>query len=127
MIKKYFKKIEQFLEKFTHIIENYILNKEKLSDEKGLIDGEVYFNDESRLDFMEAVDTSKKGKNKYSYHYMDDDKKMILRYDNAKHHREILTFPHHKHTKDEIIPSEEPELKDVLSEIEKEIIKKKKK
>jgi len=33
---------------------------------------------------------------KYSYTLLIDDKP-ILRYDNAPHHPEIATFPHHKH------------------------------
>lgn len=36
---------------------------------------------------------------KYSYTYVDDEKS-ILRYDNAPHHPEIQTNPHHKHLKD---------------------------
>jgi hypothetical protein len=39
-----------------------------------------------------------------------------LRYDNAKHHPEIKTFPHHKHISGKIEDSKEPELIDVLSE-----------
>ncbi|OQY00047.1 MAG: hypothetical protein B6I24_00905 [Bacteroidetes bacterium 4572_128] len=125
MIKKYFKKIEKFLERFTHIIEDYIIHKEILSDNKGIIDGEVFFNNESRLDFMEAVDMNKNEKNKYSYHYMNNNNEMVFRYDNAKHHRELSTFPHHKHTKNGIISSNEAKLDEVLSEIEKEVLKKK--
>jgi hypothetical protein len=47
---------------------------------------------------------------------------MILRYDNAPHHREIPTFPHHKHFRSNIQPSKEMGLAEVLSEIEKIII-----
>lgn len=35
---------------------------------------------------------------KYRFHYMDKQGQMIFRYDNAPHHREITSFPHHKHT-----------------------------
>ncbi len=52
---------------------------------------------------------------------MDNAKEMIFRYDNAKHHPEINTFPHHKHTAQKIEKSIEPELIDVLSEIQERI------
>jgi hypothetical protein len=54
---------------------------------------------------------------------MDKSQKMIFRYDNAKHHPEIETFPHHKHTSDKIENGKEPELIDVLSEIQEKIKK----
>lgn len=40
--------------------------------------------------------TSKKG-NKYSYHWQTEDNKLLLRWDNAPHYKELETFPHHKH------------------------------
>ncbi len=42
---------------------------------------------------------------------------MIFRYDNAPHHVEIATFPHHKHEVDDIKESLEPSLDEVLLEI----------
>ena len=50
---------------------------------------------------------------------MNKDYEMQFRYDNAKHHRDIKTFPHHKHTKNEIIESKEIEIQIALAEIEK--------
>ena len=121
MIRKYFKKIEKSLDENNHIIEDYIINKQTFTQEKGTIEGEVFFNENSRMDFMEAVDTSKQEKSRYSYHYMNKENELIFRYDNAKHHRKIKTFPHHKHTKSEVIESKEPNIKEVLHEIEKHI------
>ncbi len=54
---------------------------------------------------------------------MDNNDNMIFRYDNAKHHQEIKTFPHHKHLPDKIVACSEPEISDVLTEIEDIIIK----
>ncbi len=45
-------------------------------------------------------------------------------YDNAAHHKEISTFPHHKHVGTEIKPSKEIGLAEVLSEIESMILTK---
>jgi hypothetical protein len=42
---------------------------------------------------------------------------MIFRYDNAPHHRNIATFPHHKHVGNNVSPSREPSLSTVLEEV----------
>jgi len=44
----------------------------------------------------------------------------IFRYDNAPHHRNILTFPHHKHvdSDERPIPSDQPTLNQVIIEID---------
>jgi hypothetical protein len=59
---------------------------------------------------------------KYRLHYMDRYGRMLFRYDNAPHHPEIDTHPHHKHTPDRIIPSGMPSLQDILNEISAIII-----
>jgi hypothetical protein len=48
---------------------------------------------------------------------MNEEMEQIFRYDNAPHHSEIKTFPHHKHEKEEVKASNEPSLYDVLTEI----------
>ncbi len=44
---------------------------------------------------------------KYSYHLQDALGKLILRYDNAPHFPEISTYPHHKHTQQNVESSGE--------------------
>ncbi|AFL95740.1 hypothetical protein CL1_1541 [Thermococcus cleftensis] len=48
---------------------------------------------------------------------------LIVRWDNAPHHRDVETFPHHKHvgSKDNVQPSREVSLEDVLKAIEERI------
>jgi len=122
MITKYFKKLEIKLEDYNHIIEDYIINKQIFTPEKGAIDGEVFFIDESRLEFLEVVIANIDTKNKYRYHYMDKANKMILRYDNAKHHPKLKTFPHHKHIiTGAVVESNEPDIEEILIEIENHI------
>lgn len=58
-----------------------------------------------------------KEKLKYRYHYMNEANQLIFRYDNANHHPQIKTFPHHKHIKDGVIESSEPHLFNILLEI----------
>lgn len=61
---------------------------------------------------------------KYRFNLSDGKGDMIFRYDNAAHHKEILTFPHHKHVINEVKPSREIGLAEVLSEIESTILTK---
>ncbi len=42
---------------------------------------------------------------KYSYVLLKN-KVLIMRYDNAPHHRKISTYPHHKHLEDKVFPVE---------------------
>lgn len=54
---------------------------------------------------------------KYRYHYMNAQRQMIFRYDNAPHHPEISSHPHHKHKENAVSASSLPNLKDILNEI----------
>jgi len=48
---------------------------------------------------------------------------LITRWNNAPHHKDIETFPHHKHvgSKDNVQPSKEISLEDILGVIEEKI------
>lgn len=50
----------------------------------------------------------------YSYYWLRSDESVIIGWDNAPHHREIATFPHHKHLEGRVEPSAERNLQDVL-------------
>ncbi|MFP4395896.1 MAG: DUF6516 family protein [Anaerolineales bacterium] len=54
----------------------------------------------------------------YKFHYRADDEKLIFRYDNAPHHRNLATFPAHKHTEDDVIEARPPDFTEVLREID---------
>lgn len=91
------------------------------SDEfNGLVRCQIYFYDNSYLDLYEVVSTELGYPIKihYAYTYMRNDKRMF-RYDNAPHHPEISTFPHHKHIgmTDSLSATQEPTLAQILAEI----------
>ena len=92
----------------------------------GLLRCRVLFWDESYLDVYETVNTEWGHPIKiyYSYTYIADGKR-VFRYDNAPHHPEIKTHPHHKHTgvRDLLSAADEPTLSQVLREIEVLLIK----
>ena len=116
MIQEYFSQIELILQDFPNI-RSLSVTKKIYNAKQGCIGGSVIFENGYRLDFVEVKDIDVKPKIKYRYQYMDESQHLIFRYDNAPHHRDIATFPHHKHICDEITASCEPTLYDVLSEI----------
>lgn len=89
--------------------------------QSGLIESRLSFWDNSRLEIAEFLIT--KGtvlvKTNYAYHYQDVDHTLIFRYDNAPHHPEITSHPHHKHTPTGIEATDPPHLQDVLREIDR--------
>jgi hypothetical protein len=62
------------------------------------------------------------GKRKYSYHWQDDSEKLILRWDNADHHRRLSTFPFHQHSGSGIEESVPLNLEKVLQFISKRVL-----
>ncbi|MFO1429305.1 MAG: DUF6516 family protein [Candidatus Competibacteraceae bacterium] len=92
--------------------------KEKRSTSVGLITGKVIFIDYSEFHFMEYIEVTDQTQcQTYRYHYQDKAKKMIFRHDNAPHHPEISTHPHHKHVGSEILESCQPTLSEIMDEI----------
>ncbi len=75
---------------------------------------------ENKLFFKEYVDEKERN---YSYHWQDNQKKLIKRWDNAPHHKHIKTYPHHYHYKNNVFESYDISIKDILMYIEKNILK----
>jgi hypothetical protein len=98
---------------------NVTLDKRTLR--AGLIRGDLYFADGSRLHFRELVEVQAQVvRRMYSYHYQDADAGLIFRYDDTPHHPDLSNFPNHKHVGNEthVIPTTPPDLSAVLREIE---------
>lgn len=88
----------------------------------GIICGSILFPDGSILHFREYLNLKLPiPKKTYSYHYQKDNE-CIFRYDNAPHHPEVVTFPHHKHLRDALLPSPSPDLSEVILEIMQQIM-----
>lgn len=96
-----------------------------------IIEGRLRFWDGSLLKFVEAIQQRGTivGKLEYAYHYQDASDRLVFRYDNALHHPEIVTHPHHKHVAgvrekpESIEPAAAPHLGEVLREIERILYK----
>ncbi|MEA2040211.1 MAG: DUF6516 family protein [Thermodesulfobacteriota bacterium] len=123
LIIEYFQRIESQIADCIHIVESSLL-KDRRSLHIGIIEGELLFADESVLHFIEFVNVKDTIEvYKYSYHYQDRNGDLIFRYDMAPHHREMQTFPHHKHTlSNKVIEAPCPTLEQILNEIDDMIV-----
>ncbi|MFQ6092555.1 MAG: DUF6516 family protein [bacterium] len=111
------------LKQFDHIIASWkiILHEREGDNYRTKI--EMSFSDGSKL---YAKDYVFEGEDrKYSYHWIDREENLLIRWDNAKHWRGISTFPHHKHigTPERVEPSNEVTLDDVLTSIESQMMR----
>lgn len=52
---------------------------------------------------------------KYAYYWLDESNNLLCGWDNAPHHPEISTHPHHQHVGDEVQKSSVRKLNDVLA------------
>lgn len=121
-ITDYFSSIERSLRQIPQIsITADPLTVLASDDYNGLIRCRVTFWDDSFLDIYEVISTELgyPVRISYSYTYLSKGQ-MIFRYDNAPHHPEIVTHPHHKHIgpKDRLTPADQPSLNQVLAEIQ---------
>lgn len=73
------------------------------------------------LELNEAVivEKSKIKHLSYRYHFQGENNKLIFRYDNAPHYRNLETFPDHKHHFNEVIAVKKPAIKKVIEEVKK--------
>ncbi len=90
-------------------------------DFNGLVRCRVHFWDGSYLDIYEVISTEfgYPIRVHYAYTYIRQGIR-LFRYDNAPHHSEIVTHPHHKHIgpADRLAPADQPSLSQVFVEIE---------
>jgi len=102
----------------------YHLSLFHLSPSTFYIEGEVLFLKGFKLFIFEFLRSREDiiEREKYRYQCLSEDGMSIFRYDNAPHHQEVKTFPHHKHIGKEVLVSSNPGLAQVIEEIEKFIL-----
>lgn len=124
LIDEYFQQIEMTISRCPIVITTNLI-KEKRSPSIGFLEGRFTSMDGSMLHFVEFVNVKTTvDRYKYSYHYPDQQQQVIFRYDMAPHHKDVATFPHHKHivSSPDALESNAPLLRDVLDEIERSIV-----
>lgn len=102
----------ELIERYQELVENLeqlIYQEEEhvscLRAKLRLFDGSILWVREIYCD--DQLDT-------YSYYWLRSDDSLIIGWDNAPHHPEIETFPHHRHQQGKILASEKNTLDDVL-------------
>lgn len=100
----------EYLEKITTaipasaVVIAHRITRHRSSNKDGYFRAILTFTDGSRLEVMEYIRTTAKGEietNRYSYHWMDADNRLKIRWDNAEHYPKLPGFPHHMHDGDE--------------------------
>jgi hypothetical protein len=61
---------------------------------------------------------------KYSYHWQKEDGQLIKRWDNAAHHPEIITYPHHLHdgSEDFVVDCSHLDIQEILQIVAEQIL-----
>ncbi len=101
----------------SKLITDRTVDFKEFSNDQGMVRGRLLFLGGYVLSFMEYIHIGKE-RPKYRFNLSDSKGSLIFRYDNAPHFKDIETFPHHKHIPDEVKPSREIGLAEVVSEIE---------
>ena len=128
-LQRYLNKLYAIIESRREIEVERLFIDESVPGQDGMIEGRLRFWDGSLLEFVEILTTQDLVliKTDYTYHYQSGEGQLIFRYDNAPHHPEINTYPHHKHgvhprTCGEFIePALPPHLADVLQEVDQHL------
>jgi hypothetical protein len=115
LISGYFRDFQLLLED-TKIIADKYIDLREFSATEGMLSGRLLLVDGSMLEFMEYL--KEENRLKYRFHLINKEGDMVFRYDNAPHHRDISSFPHHKHLPGNVSESIEKSIMDVLDEIE---------
>jgi hypothetical protein len=115
LISEYFNEVELRL-KATEIITDKSVDFREFNAAEGMLRGRLLFMDGSVLEFMEYM--QEENRLKYRFHLMDKEGNIVFRYDNAPHHKDVSSFPHHKHLPKSVTESDDKGIMDVLDEIE---------
>lgn len=109
MIDTNFKKIISKHSDIVKALERLEISEEeqisKLKAKLSLFDGTILWVREVWI--REKIET-------YSYYWLRPDESVIIGWDNAPHHKEVSSFPHHKHVGNTVDKSSERSLSEVL-------------
>jgi hypothetical protein len=119
VLNDYLLKIRQAISGFTGMqVEQY--REQLLTANRANLHIRARLSDKSLLEISEALVVEEGALTwlSYRYHWQDTTGRLIFRYDDAPHHSEIVTFPHHKHVGGTVTASQHPDLLSLLAEIQ---------
>jgi len=122
-IEEYFLEVKQALAKVQAFVLSSQITYDSRTITEGTITGKIVLIDKSELHIREyiSIDNKKLQRLTYRFHWQDEEKQLIARWDNAPHHPQIKTHPHHKHTSSIILESEEMTTIKLMQEIIQQI------
>lgn len=98
---------------------NWTVVREEVQGDRGLLRYRLTLKDGSLLEMFEffQIASTEVMVTKYRFHWQSADGQLRKRWDNAAHHQEIATYPHHVHdgTEDNVLPCEAMNVEKVLS------------
>lgn len=126
MIQRFLDNIEKAIGSHPAILSSTLQKQIGPDSNTIYLKGAITFVDLSVLELSVFVTTSSHRivPEKYRFQYMDKRNQIVFRYDNAPHHKELPTFPHHKHLAERVIPSAIPTIADILDEISTYLLRK---
>lgn len=122
MLENYLKKLDDFILAADEIVDIEIIRRSIWDTELekiAIYRYKIHLYDGSLVELTERLVEGKGElrRSKYRFHWQTRDGLLIKRWDNAKHHPEISTFPHHLHDGEEenVVPHKEPDGLEILS------------
>jgi len=122
MIDNYLKKLDDFIVAADEIVDIQIIRRSIWDTELekiAIYRYRIHFNDGSLIELAERLveERGELRRSKYRFHWQTRDGMLIKRWDNARHHPEISTYPHHLHDGEEenVVSHNEPEGLQILS------------
>lgn len=106
----------------NHVVSSFKVLKREVVEEDGYIRIKCNLSNGDILEFAEYIRVIKNviRLETYSFHWQSADGKLVKRWDNVNHHKEVGTYPCHLHLPDDTVNDSEPmNLKKVLAEIGK--------
>lgn len=101
-------------------IKSHSINDFRRSETVFYLNIKIHFINNSELHVREYVDAEHR---KYSFHWQSSNGDLIIRWDNAPHFPDLITFPHHKHlASGEVKKSYNISLEEILESIKDEIL-----
>jgi len=102
-------------------IEDIFILREEIQGKIGFYRYRIIFEDGFLLEMFERFDVINFEINilKYSFHWQNSDSILLKRWDNAAHHPEISSYPHHIHegSEDNVLPYMPVTATDILNTI----------
>ncbi|HRG48516.1 MAG TPA: DUF6516 family protein [Leptospiraceae bacterium] len=87
--------MQDILSQYYDIIQSYEVLQNEITETARKFKIKIYFINSTKLEGREFVFPEKRN---YSFQWMNEDNSLIIRWDNAEHHRNLDNFPYHKHT-----------------------------